>query len=276
MDQRQLRQADEAVGNFLKKRVRVNEPLQGFVATAQGKQFRNQIRNAIASQGKWVEDHIGRFVDDGKAPDRAALATRLQKEMPPVSEYLKMSSVTAFLKASFEYSVVAQYKRQGITVKAAPAFQLTNAHYIAALKSQASYLLHRSSLDQTTRDGLITIIINTAEQGATVNEVASAIAGSFPDVTESRADAISRTELAQSMGSGNFAAMQENGVQTKRWITAGENPCEICIQNEAAGEIKIDEVFPSGDLYEPAHPNDECYTEGGEIDLEPSMIWFGD
>lgn len=48
----------------------------------------------------------------------------------------------------------------------------------------------------------------------------------------------------------------------KRWITDAD-PCDLCEENEAAGWIDIDDVWPNADDV-PCHPNCLCTTEEKE------------
>ena len=80
-----------------------------------------------------------------------------------------------------------------------------------------------------------------------------------------RADRIARTELADAYNFGQMnsirGALDEGlleGTVEKRWMAGGANPCEICLENEAAGYIKLDASFPSGDDHPTAHPDCEC------------------
>ena len=80
-----------------------------------------------------------------------------------------------------------------------------------------------------------------------------------------RADRIARTELANAYNFGQMnsirGAIDEGllaGEMEKNWIAGGANPCDICLENEAAGYIALEEPFPSGDDHPTTHPNDEC------------------
>lgn len=85
---------------------------------------------------------------------------------------------------------------------------------------------------------------------------------------------IARTESANAIGQANHASAKENGATTKVWVIAGPG-CDVCQPNVDDGEIPIDQAFSSGDMNEPAHPNCECYTEAGEIDLDSIDVWTG-
>lgn len=75
------------------------------------------------------------------------------------------------------------------------------------------------------------------------------------------------------------------GLQLKHWVCYGDNPCEICLENQAKGYVPLGFVFKSvyGDCFNPrAHPNCHCGTEYSDEDLRQSFnngdfeIWYGE
>src|SRR5262249_39504144 len=92
------------------------------------------------------------------------------------------------------------------------------------------------------------------------DEIADAIqeAGAFSD---DRAETIANTEIghANSVGALNgYKAARDAGVKGKKAWLADDNPCPDCQENEDAGPIDLDDVFPSGDDAPLAHPGCEC------------------
>lgn len=155
-------------------------------------------------------------------------------------------------------------------------FVLTDKFYIGSLKNQANYLLNKSSLDETTRNRIITIIRDGKLNNLTIDEVSTLLSDEFEEISASRAFMIARTETCQAMSSGQMAAMRESGVPTKEWVVAGGHTCALCEDNAAQGMIPIADTFDSGDDAPPGHPNCECYIEAGEIDLSAVSIWDGE
>lgn len=267
--------------DFIAKRLRQNKPFQSLIKSDEFEAFQKQVKQAISAQIKAVSHNL---------PSASVLAAPgniqywVDQNMPHLPEFLDVDETADYLKFCFEWGAKAQYKRFGLKLKMGSSmmqkvdsvdFNLTNELYLRALKQQANYLINLSKIDETTKSQIINIIQSNTEAGLTIDEVADVLSESFDDISDSRAFTIARTETAQAMGSGNYAAMTENGVQTKRWVTAGGDPCDICQTNADDGYIPVDQAFSSGDDYEPAHPNDECYTEAGEIDLESIDIWDG-
>lgn len=278
--------AHRATQHFIEKRLRVNKPFQSLLTTDQFNAFQKRLQDAIADQFKTVADvakdsHMVALMND------TMVASFVQVNMPPLSDYFTTDEIVEYYKYCFIEGVRAQYGRLGMkttTNKMAKAFtfdgsfdfDLTNPDVIAALEDSASFLLNQSNIDATTRQRLIDLIQEVKlGDNATVDEIASSLSEQFPAISEARSMAIARTETARAMGEGNYNAMTQNGVQRKKWVLAGSKPCEICQPNADDGYINIDEAFSSGDMYEPAHPNCECYTEAEEIDLDSFDIWDG-
>ena len=77
-------------------------------------------------------------------------------------------------------------------------------------------------------------------------------------VDEDAASLIARTESTRAMQMAAIEVYRTAGVQRVRWITRSGHPCQICLDNEAAGPRYLGEPFPSGSVAPPEHPNCEC------------------
>ena len=57
---------------------------------------------------------------------------------------------------------------------------------------------------------------------------------------------------------------EDDGIETKGWMNAADQDvCPLCRDNEDAGDIPIDALFPSGVLFPPAHPHCRCAVVPG-------------
>jgi hypothetical protein len=118
------------------------------------------------------------------------------------------------------------------------------------------------SITQSTRDLLNNIISDGVAQNQSREEIATRIqtsTGFSPD----RARLIAVTESSTADNSGFLLALKSaNGKGRlklrKSWITGGDNPCQVCLDNEAAGAIDLDDDFDSGDSAPPGHPGCFC------------------
>lgn len=103
------------------------------------------------------------------------------------------------------------------------------------------------------------------EEGVAANVINSQVANYTKFLHKNRAIRIARTELSNGYNFGQMDSMRQAvtegwlpGAPEKNWIAGGANPCEICLDNEAAGPIALEAAFPSGDETPTAHPQCEC------------------
>ena len=279
-------QVKGVLDNFIEKVSGVNKPYLALKKDQQYKDFHAMFAEAIAKQAEWAAQNIHSILELSTPlePLNGVQTTRVKdyvgQNLPSVAQMVDQDSVVDYFKFCFEWGAKAQYQRW-FTRKAAGQpyenFSLTNEKYLQSLRDRANYLLNQSSLDDTTTSQIISTIISGKEDNLTNDEVAQQLSDSFDDISSDRADMIARTETANAMGDGNYATMQENGITQVEWITAGDNPCVICQENEDASPINVGDQFPSGDDHEPAHPNCECYTQAvtDDINLDDISIWDG-
>lgn len=282
-----IRDLDMFIDDTLNKVNAVNKPFKAIQRTEDYKKFQTMFEDGIKDQYKWVTDNLDSlFTSAGVSDDLTALDLiqeqkikgQIVRDMPVLSSLVPEQKVFQFLKTFFEWSAVQTYKRWGVLAKAdgTVEFKLTNTQYIKYLQDRAAYLLNQSSLDSTTIDDIISVISESRLQAMTNSEVATVLKDKFSEVSQVRADMITRTEAANSMGQANYATGKENGAETHYWVAAGGGTDDICAGNADDGEIPFDQAFSSGDLCEPGHPNCECYTQEGQIDLDSIDLWNGE
>lgn len=69
------------------------------------------------------------------------------------------------------------------------------------------------------------------------------------------------TEYARAFNQGRMDYFHQIGVLNITWHTTSASPCQRCLDNEAAGPVRLGTPFPSGALCPPDHPNCGCYIE---------------
>jgi hypothetical protein len=125
------------------------------------------------------------------------------------------------------------------------------------------------AITETTRENLHDLAEDAIAEGWTVNQLQHKITES-EDFSPARALNIARTEKAYAQNRGEHTAAKDVGFTHKEWNMAAE-ACDECRENEEAGRIGIDDVFPSGDEIPPAHPACRCdalYYESAEDEPE--------
>lgn len=117
-----------------------------------------------------------------------------------------------------------------------------------------------SGIDETTKQLIRTTITEGLGSGKSAEEIAESLRQSYAFSAE-RAELIAETETARANSYGaleGYKKAQEAGLQVKKSWLRLEDACPVCQENEEAGEIEVDEAFPSGDLAPPAHPHCRC------------------
>jgi len=112
-----------------------------------------------------------------------------------------------------------------------------------------------ADIDDTTRERIADAVADVYAGGGSYADAVKAIEDSFDAMTETRANTIATTELADVYNSAMLDSAKEAGDMQKTWNAEGPDPCEECIANEDQGPLDLDEDFQSGDDAPPAHPN---------------------
>jgi|SRR3974390_3528715 len=110
----------------------------------------------------------------------------------------------------------------------------------------------------TTLDRLRNSIADAWDAGGSFDQITSAVQDTMKTFSDVRAGLVAQTEANDAYNAGRLAAAYEMGFTEKEWETESGNPCDVCLDNEDAGWIDIDEAFPSGDSEPTAHPNCMC------------------
>lgn len=279
MHNRKLLRAQIQLERFLQKVSRRNDPLEAFRKTKPYLDFEQATAVAIRKQITFLSTHlndIGMWGDEVLPEHQieAKVSTYLDRHMPKYADIVAEETVYNCLFGAFVWSCKGAYERIGVkilrkSVDYTVNFDLTNQDYIDALNNDASYLLNTKSkgYDQTTKDRMVNIVKKGRLNNDTIDEVSSDLNAQVDSISSVRSFMIANTETARAFGDANQAFRTENAIPQKQWVTAGGNPCPICITNEEQGPINSEDTFDSGDADVPAHINDECYVDNVGLDL---------
>ncbi len=112
-------------------------------------------------------------------------------------------------------------------------------------------------IDESTREMIRNDVSTALQEGWTNERLAKELMD--PDhaaFSSARAQMVARTEMADVDIQANQAAWRlTDMVKEKIWLLSSD-PCELCEENAAVGQIGFDEDFPNGDP--PVHPNCSC------------------
>ncbi len=133
------------------------------------------------------------------------------------------------------------------------------------------------AITDTTRDELRQLISKAFSDGMSPADLETAIEDSF-QFSSARAEMIARTEMSKAHIAGALDAAKASGLVEKKFtmLSADHDLDDECDDNEAEGEIDLDDDFPSGDDGPPFHPN--CFASGTIVSASgitaQSKRWF--
>jgi SPP1 gp7 family putative phage head morphogenesis protein len=102
-------------------------------------------------------------------------------------------------------------------------------------------------------------------KGETTQELTSRVRGAFNGVEAGRARRIARTETSAAYGAGREAAMQQAGIQYKKWLTSGNDNVRAAHAAANGQIVRIDETF-TVDGESLAYPGDDAGSPGNVIE----------
>jgi len=149
------------------------------------------------------------------------------------------------------------------------SFDLKNPRAVDYLRQNAADKV--TAINETTRKEIARIVTKGTDEGTSYARMAKEIRDKFSEFSvpkpqlhiKDRAELVSVTETANAYGEGNFEFakdLQDKGLtMVKSWQTVGDDRVsDGCQENQDAGWIGMDEMFPSGDDHEPRFPGCRC------------------
>lgn len=90
------------------------------------------------------------------------------------------------------------------------------------------------------------------------------------ELTE-RADFIAEKELSRALQMGRIDQILKAGLRLKQWVTTSDDPCDNCIENEKAGWVDVDHLYPTlefGLVKGPlSHGSCQCFIKYNHAEL---------
>lgn len=257
-----------------------NPHFDQLLASAAFAKFAQDFQEAIMSQAEWTADNLKTIesillivdMQDVSSAQRGQIINYLSEKMPPIADKVSSQQVVDWYKEVTNTSVNSLYETLGSDVK----FNLTNEAVINNLEARAETLLTKSTLDDTTKKQLATLIVKSKDAGMTTAEIKKAITENFTDISKVRAGMIAHTETVNLMNKQQYDAMHRVGVMQKAWLNFGPNPCMICLTNAGDGFIPMSSMFSSGDLMPSAHVGCECGLDYSMVDIALGDLWDGE
>ena len=152
------------------------------------------------------------------------------------------------------------------------SFNLEQQRAVEYLQKHAAEMV--SSINETTRARVKTIVVKGMQEGKSYGQVASELRERFEEFRvgrpqhhiRGRAEHIAVTEAAHGYEAGNREAadqIEDAGITLEKfWQTVGDDRVsDGCQQNERAGWIDKNQAFPSGHQRSPRFPGCRCHVQ---------------
>jgi len=217
--------------------------------------FRSQLKAVLQSHALRNLTHLKEAETEAEARKRVIDEATLT--LGPVIYHQPVTAVD-----SLRYDTAIRAAIQSGAEGAAEVLASTPANpesFIAEYLKSNGFTKLTGEIDKTTVDRIATAIADAYEEGADFDATVKAVRAEFADMTANRAKMIATTELNDAFNSSIVHFGREAGATMKSWeIEPGA--CIVCVGNALAGEIPLEDLFPSGDDQPTAHPN--CFLGG--------------
>jgi hypothetical protein len=110
-------------------------------------------------------------------------------------------------------------------------------------------------MDEESKKIIRSVIADGIENKKGIPGIERALRSEFNDMKKARSVMIARTETCDALEQSFMDNARLMGINGKEWVVTV--PCETCAMN-AGQVVLLDQVFPSGHLRPPAHPNCRC------------------
>ena len=230
---------------LLARHVRTAEKALAKAFTAQGADF---LRRLAAHKGRFA---VAESLREGTAEEFDPAPLFTQAELATLALFEEPIGKLA------EAALTAGVRVALAELAADISFDLEHPRAVAFLKGRAAERV--TMINDTTREGLRTLLTQAMEEGWSYGKTAKEIKGRFDGFAgkaaqkhiRSRAELIAVQEAGEAYEHGNLAVGHElAGVgleMQKAWQTVGDaRVSALCLSNQAAGWIPVDQAFPSG------------------------------
>ncbi|WP_019059947.1 phage portal protein [Streptomyces prunicolor] len=113
------------------------------------------------------------------------------------------------------------------------------------------------SVAATRMDRLANVLSDALARGDSADTLSVSISHLMTD--PAWAERVAVTEIARAVSTATLNTYRANGVRQKMWLVSPDTRvCDRCVDNESAGELDLNDSFPSGDQLPPAHPSCRC------------------
>lgn len=255
MASRKLIDIRNSIEQFFYK-IQLNISLHAVIESEEYTDFRDDLETAINKQIVYFAkiQKINQVVGVSKAIDEDILKN-IKRLWVPITDFVSKTNVKDYLTWVFEKSGQTIYN----TLTVEQSFSPDNHEAVLAyIKTRSGSLA--GIVDDTTISMIASTITKGYESGESHYQIAKLVRAAANEVAEYRAELIAENEAALLIGELTVDVYKKNNVAYKKFVTSrDERVCPICVGDEEAGTIKVDEQFPSGVLAPPSHVACRCF-----------------
>ena len=194
------------------------------------------------------------FANEGAAFAQAVAAGQDVSAALEIAIAAGSATLQAAIQAAIEQAMTQAMAEQATALGI--SFTLPNPRAVAYAQQHAAEMV--TQIDDETRRQIKELIVTGTDKGWSYDQIAKEITARFKEFAEpkpqlhidSRAHLVAVTEIGNAYEAGNQAMAQEMAKvlpMEKYWQTVGDSRVSAgCKENEAAGWIPLNEMFPSG------------------------------
>jgi len=264
-----------------------NIALYNASKTRQYQNFQGGIEDAIRAMMLKITDPytLGQITEELRKVDDVELLARINRAFNSLGlsliKFFKGGSAGIDKALRWAGNFGGQATLDKLQINA--TFDLQNPNLILVLADRRNYLI--TSVDDTTKKWLANLISEAKAERLTNDEIAALIREKAPEISRVRAELIARTEVANAMSLVEMESALQNGIKLWKWVTAHDDRVDagsayqICLENEAAGNVEIGKSFPSGHDRTPGHPRCRCSMQEvvpTQFHFAGRTYWVGD
>lgn len=253
----------DAKGDPVKKSLSVTTTMERPLIHHAEAEAQKKALTVLINAGQSVAHQLAHMHILGKADGEDA--TDAQKKAEEIVFKLDLSTLNDIGDAILSDTTMVAQDAAAISIRqignteSSETFGRASKTATAWAKQRSADLV--SDIDDATRNMLKVQIAAGIEQGTPMQLLATQIQNSNA-FSDARATLIAQTEIGNANSHGAlsaYKAAQDDGVNVqKEWVIGVFDACPICVGNQLAGHIPLDEEFPSGDMAPLAHPRCRC------------------
>lgn len=252
-----LRDTVEADRGLLHDRHQVHlGPARAGIAAVMRSYFRHQREAMLATVLPTLDSHINQYREaskNGKLFASSVIPSSLSPLRFPITD-VEDKAYAAAISDAIAGAVAVMQEETGRTAPTSIASDYLSSNSLSKLTGEIA---------DTTKDRLRVAMADAWDAGGSYQQLVGAITDTFDGFSTVRAGMIAQTESVDAYNAGRSATARAIGFKQKSWETESGDPCQLCLDNEAAGWIDIDGTFPSGDSEPTAHVNCQCILNFG-------------